>query len=255
MVSPADARAASVVSVKRLVLLASSALIACATPVPAGSSSDDVVGGAPDPVRTSTVAIYGPRGYCSGSLVQLAAGRGSVLTAAHCLRGGDPTEVVLADDSAAAYAFRFPVVAAIADPEFDFEAAVSDHDFAMLTIDGIDDSWPIQILADAEEDAALTIGEPIVVSGFGLTEAGGGNNTERRAVTLEVRALSSALITSSAPDQATCGGDSGSPVLVRRGQLEVQVGVHAWGNSECRGEANASRIASARDWIFAQLVR
>ena len=222
---------------------------------PAGTTSDDVVGGTRDSERASTVFIQGPHGYCSGSLVQVASGQGSVLTAAHCLRGGAPTEVVFADDSAASYAFRFPVTAAVAHPSFDSSAGVSDFDFAVLTIDGIDDSWPIQVLASPAEDAALALGEEVTVSGFGLTEAGGPDNTERRAVTLGVTALTAERITSASATGATCGGDSGSPVLVRRGALEVQVGVHAWGNTGCQGEANASRVRSGSDWIFAQLVR
>lgn len=254
-------RAASLPLAVAIVALGGS--LGCSTNVPgSATASDDVVGGRVDATRTATVSVASPHGSCSGALVAAGApgGRGSVLTAAHCLRGGMPTEVVVGDDATASYAFHFPVRAAVAHPQFDFAAQVSDYDFAVLTIDGIDTSWPIHLLATDDQDATLAVGDAVTLSGFGLAAPGAANNTLRREATLAIDAVSSTRITSSWPGRASCGGDSGSPVLAVRTLAngttrEVQVGVHSFGTAACSGEVTAMRVASARDWILAQLVR
>ena len=239
------------------------ATLACSNRAPSSDvASDEVVGGNVDEARVATVSVSSPHGACSGALVTAGAPglRGSVLTAAHCLRGGVPTEVVVGDDTTASYAFHFRVSAAVAHPKFDFTSPVSDYDFAVLTVEGIDASWPIHLLATEAEDATLAVGDAVTLSGFGLTASGAANNTKRREATLAVDAVTEERITSSGPGRASCGGDSGSPLLVRRTLAdgttrEVQVGVHSFGTPACSGEATAMRVASAREWILGQLVR
>jgi secreted trypsin-like serine protease len=221
-----------------------------------------MVGGAMesrDDVGRAVVTIVGSAGnFCSGALI----GPRLVLSAAHCVRPGTSTKIVLYD------AQRRPelidTVRVAAHPQFNVQGIVNHRasaDVALLLLAApLPGHAPAPIGAPSEPLAA---GNRFTVAGIGVTTRGDGRTggTVRAANLiatgapgrLQIRLVDPA--TNNARDGlGACTGDSGGPAFEDQNGRATIVGVIAWSTSAgnasgCGGLTGVTPLTLYRDWI------
>ena len=196
--------------------------------VPAGAvvggqslDNSDLSGGA----FSSLALVRLAGGTCSGALVA----PDLVLTAAHCEA---PVSVQVAGSEHA-------VVQVHVAPGFDADPAGSDHDLALLRLDG---TVPAVPLSFATAGGEVDLGSPVTFAGFGTAGSpdaaavGSGEVVGLRARSFDVAGESSA-----------CEGDSGGPVLADG----VIVGVVSAGQGGvgCFETTIATRVSAQVDFL------
>jgi secreted trypsin-like serine protease len=231
-----------------------------------GTSRGSIAYGTADVKHTAVVSVLAPVGSsslqeCSGSIVKVANGIGSVLTAAHCCNTYVPTLVVVASD----YAIGendlggggtpsppvYPVVPG--SVFYDAQYTGNDHDFCLLSFSGATAAMATLALPTSANDG-LTLGSEVEHVGFGMTESSTTNSGRRSGIDTVDTTLTSLIFEFSQGGAThvpgTCDGDSGGPSLLPAGASQSQqvvVGVQSYGNaSSCVGETlgGASRVSS-----------
>lgn len=232
-------------------LASSSALVlACASTTEVSSSA--IVEGSVAPDHDAVVLVMGPAGQCSGTLISAHDdGTGVVLTAAHCVDASplDRYFVIIADDYSAPGPVRLNVTSVHRHPGY--PEVVSVHDIALLGVSGVPAGASVLSPLRADEDR-LSTGAGYLAVGYGTRNpAGTVRTTIRHAAQVTVASLAFNRIHSRWGDGATCGGDSGGPLLLEvDGELRV-VGVDVVVDGECDTTVNmgADRVAYYEDFI------
>jgi hypothetical protein len=218
-----------------------------------------------DSAHTAVVAVLSPVGTdslqeCTGSLVQVTAGEGYVLTAAHCCNTYLPTVVVASTDYTAGEAYLdtgtpTPPSYRVVPGSVYYDALYTgpDHDFCMLKFSGAGAGMATLALPPASSDG-LVAGSSIEHVGYGFTESSNTNSRRRTGTDTVDQGLTSLVLAFSQGGTAhvpgTCDGDSGGPSLFPAGVAQAQqvvVGVQSYGNaSTCAAETLgvASRVTS-----------
>ena len=215
-------------------------------------------------------------GLCGGSFI----GAGHVLTAAHCLYGGngravEASEIKLQQGAVtldSLDALRFAVRRVHIAPGYD--PSRYDHDIAILELA---QEAPVMFedlatpATPGLERRLTRTGSCVQASGFGESVAGSGAATKRLQIvdmnlvdqavcagTLPSgQSLSSGMLCAGLPEggKDTCRGDSGGALVVDTGGGVVpwlQVGVVSWGVGAC-GRAGYygvyTRVSASMDWI------
>lgn len=235
------------------------------TPETLGESTAAIAYGTADTIHTAVVAVLAPLTSttfheCTGSIVQVTAGHGYVLTAAHCCNDGTPTLIVASDDYTIGEQYLsggtpvppvFPVIAS--SVYFDAKYGGLDHDFCMLQFSGATAGMSTLALPTSASDG-VSLGVSVEHIGYGQTESST-TNTGRRTGTEAVNLMVTPLILQWNEGGATdipgvCEGDSGGPALLPAGVPEAQqtiVATTSYGNSATCVDATmavGSRVSS-----------
>ena len=193
----------------------------------------------------------GEAGFCSALVLDSR----TLLTAAHCLKAPRDMAVFYRDASGAPVII--PVAAGLAHPLYRadaIKARVESIDAAVIrTTRPLDARF---IGAGISGDADLKVGEPVILSGYGVTRPGDWKSGgELRSASLAVRApLSTVLIWAADPKGSAagaCSGDSGAPIWSADGTTALAI--TAWAQAPhgrgCGGLTQGPLLAPLSGWI------
>jgi len=239
------------------VALALGAVACGSTPLdpPVGAGGSAIIGGAADTTHEAVVAIISQRGNeagaCTGTIVKKDGRVAWVLTAAHCV-DIPPTIVFMGPNYDTSTVKRFEVLDYTANPNYDGQTG-NPADVAVVRILGANAGTPVIPITDAPD--GLSVGTRLTSVGYGRTtpsNAGGGDNTIRKAITLSVTELSSTLVGYRYANGNICQGDSGGPALRGTGASERVVAVHSFVTGNCTQEAYSARVTSSVNAAYIQ---
>lgn len=235
------------------------AAILAATPVTQASYQTFIVGGEAAsegefPFMVSLQDSYGH--FCGGSLVS----KNWVLTAAHCVRGGSPSNIYLGlhdqDKKSGTEAFRPARV--ITHPKYD--PFTMDYDYALVQLSGDSQHEPISLNTEELGSQAAEF----VTAGWGLTSESGAAAKILQKVAVPY--MHQAACNTNYPNKITdrmicaglanggkdsCQGDSGGPLFMTVDGKKVLTGVVSWGEGCARaGKAGVyAKVNAELAWI------
>ena len=217
---------------------------------PAGQSEQPIINGQKDTTHDAVVAVLGNQSACTGTIIHkdVAAKRGYVLTAAHCVE--DPPQVVVRGTNYL-NGTQYPVVGYLAHSSYNGEV----YDFAMVTFSWSQAEPPVIPAMTGAQDT-LAAGSNVKFLGYGVTENSNNNSTRYYfdGKIQQVKALTFSYNQSNSGPNANnggpCFGDSGGPALfVVPGVGEVVAGVTSYGDQNCNQYGVSGRVSAIGPWI------
>ncbi len=231
-------------------LLATVASTGCqgAEVVAIGEAHQAIVNGDVSESDDQVVAlVYRGKQFCSGTIV----GSRTVVTAAHCLPPNIDVplfgiEVFFGADVASGDGTFLRVVDGLANPEWNLDVVAGDVGVLALEEDAPVAPMPMAYL---DVSAMGMIGTEARAVGFGITEAEGEGNGQRRTGMLMVDRFDSSSLFLNPGPSATCNGDSGGALIFVQDGVEVLGGIHS--RSDCGSSIIAERVdVHAMDFIM-----
>lgn len=250
-----------------LLALIPSVLFACGAPE--SDSTDNllqltqpIIGGSLDTEHPEVMLLAHRTGFlCTGTVIHVDGQTGYLLTAAHCateedddsetvpLRARDFMVVPGADFAESTTAFGVTDVAI--EPRY--RGGFAEHDVAVVQFFFGTAPAPAVIAPLLASEDTLDVGDPLLLVGFGQTEADE-ENTQRRQVERSIEALDTELLAYTQADaRGTCFGDSGGPGIVVVDGEERVAGVVSGGvdnDDTCAGGFGVStRVSGYQEFI------
>ena len=215
-----------------------------------------LVGATPDGRFADRVVMVlmrgaGEAGFCSALVLDSR----TLLTAAHCLKPVHDMAVHYRDASGAAVVI--PVEAAIAHPLYRADAIKSRLELIDIAL--IRASTPLDphfAGAALASGAAPAVGDPLILSGYGVTREGDWKSGGRlRSVALTVREPASRVLIWAAAAggevAGACSGDSGAPIW--SADATTAVAIATWAQAPhgrgCGGLTQGPLLAPLKGWI------
>lgn len=199
--------------------------------------AQELSGGAPDVEHAAVAIVRGAHGACTATIIHVADGVGTALTAAHCVQ--EAPSVLQSGADLDVPEVEYPVFEVIQHPAYDGGL----HDFALVRFSGATATTPF-IAPLSPGDDALQPGTSLTFVGYDWTQAG---SRLRLSSSLGVSALGTWLVEYAQPDGGPCHGDSGGPALVRVGTEERVAGVTAYGDPNCVKYGASGRVSTVHD--------
>lgn len=131
---------------------------------------------------------------------------------------------------------------------------LGEFDIAIFVLDGDAPVAPLRfqqgpLTADIEGDTVLSVG-------FGLTERNESGLKHSAPLTVDTLEEMFLVSYSNTNEDAAniCSGDSGGPQIHDPDGVPVVVGVHSWGDSNCRSSSGSMRVDLVSDWILGHVL-
>jgi hypothetical protein len=211
-----------------LLALIPTVLIACGAPEPESNDSlsqlpQPIIGGSLDTDHPEVMLLAHRAGFlCTGTVIHVDGQTGYLLTAAHCVTEEDDESetvplrardfMVVPGEDFAESTTAFGVTAVTIEPRY--QGGLAEHDIAIVQFVFGSAPAPAAIPPLLASEDILDVADPLLLIGFGQTEADEGN-TQRRQVERSIEALDTELLAYTQADaRGTCFGDSGGPGLV-----------------------------------------
>ncbi|MFN7729724.1 MAG: S1 family serine peptidase [Bdellovibrio sp.] len=242
-------------------LVVAGALFAATTAFAAPQFGQKIVGGTEASIGEFPFIVslqQGSSHFCGGSLIK----KDWVLTAAHCVKGGTVSKVVIGlhnrTDLKNAEAIKPKRI--IAHPQYN--SRTMDYDYALIQLARESSYTPVDVNADDLEKAAP--GLLLTTAGWGATSEGSYSlpnllqkvevpfvtKTECLKAYADVtdRMICAGLDTGG---KDSCQGDSGGPLIARNGSDFTLVGVVSWGEGCARPNKYGvySSVSAVIPWI------
>jgi MYXO-CTERM domain-containing protein len=212
-------------------------------------ATESVPPGAPTPILGGDVVpacgfptTVSVGGFCSGTLVHPRV----VVYAAHC--GDEVPFIRFGDRIAKSPGFEVAPQTCATHPigEFGFG---TDAAYCVLS-EPLDDIPIAPPLMGCEAEAALQVGQPVTVVGFGLSDDELEPYGVKRRLDTTINALSWDEVFIGGVDEGVCYGDSGGPTYVRlEGGEWRSFGITSWGQPGCGYGGYLSTIVHNIDWL------
>lgn len=206
----------------------------------------------------SYYAVFISNTLCGASLIH-----GDILlTAAHCVDdNGFPDQVRVGSNDYFAGGVESKVKAGVLYPEWTWQKA-SDPDLAVLLLE---DFLPNQVAElNTDPNVPTTEHYNLFAMGFGLVDS---ERSSRELLGAQIPYLEDCSarsdtynrtrhICASSSQVATCGGDSGSPIMFGP-YSNVQVGINSYSNGDCMSQTLDiyTRISFYHEWIEEQVCK
>jgi secreted trypsin-like serine protease len=248
---------------RRFAALRLAAVAGCASLLVAQAAPAMVGGAPPAPAEfgRSIVMILGSGGTaCTATAI----GRDLLLTAAHCVQPGAEYKLLASEPGA-----RPPVLKSIVrierHPQFDIARLFNHLATADVALIKLAEPLPARVSAApiAAGSETVTVGDSLVVAGYGVAVRGDGRTggTPRVATLvvtgqpgpLQIR-LFDPITKGSSAGLGACAGDSGAPAFRISGAGPTVVGVVSWSTGPnltagCGGLTGVTPLARYRGWI------
>lgn len=197
-----------------------------------------IVGGVETDGDPGVVAIVrGDDVVCSGTVVAPRV----VLTAAHCVEGGDPAALeIFIGASVGDGGVRIPVLDGRAHPEYDRDTFSDDIGLFLLAAPAPPEAAPLPLFR-APFDSSF-VGRRIRLVGFGQSTPGAMTDGRKRSGESSIADYDERSFRFGPDPAQTCVGDSGGPALLTSGGVEYVAGVTSNGDPDCAVFARDIRV-------------
>ena len=225
-----------------------------------------IVGGTPALISDFPWQVYIQAGdfMCGGSIIA----NNWILTAAHCVSGVQPADVLVKAGATNPYNFLEGKVYQVnlVTVHEDYNSTTLENDLALIrlkTVIDIPNALPIRLLKpEDDEEGAAVPGVMTWVTGWGLTDVSSEtypDGLQKVELPIVSRSVAS-VVWRDIPDnfimagyrsatKDACSGDSGGPMVVSVSGEYRQAGIVSWGSSLCNTYSGFTQVSAFIPWI------